>query len=166
VNDQLVDLTEVLSAQAAELRMLVMLLDEQQAALTRADSARVAAVMFRQEPILRRLLRLEQRRRALAASLAMRFGLGTARVSLSALLARVTAPPAALTSVQAELRQLLHALDVRNRRNAFLLDRAVACIDGLVRAVMGPGAEPAPVYVASGQPAQRRAGPRLVDRSA
>jgi flagellar biosynthesis/type III secretory pathway chaperone len=166
VSDLLDDLTDVLSAQAVELRTLVALLDEQQAALIRADSARVASVTFRQDPILRRLLRLDQRRQALAAALALRFGLGGARVPLSALLRHVPAPPAALTSLQAELRRLLAALDVRNQRNAFLLERAVACIDGLVRALMGPGMEPAPVYAATGHTAQRRPGPRLVDRSA
>lgn len=160
------DLTEVLSAQAAELRTLVPLLDAQQTALTQADSARVAAVLLEQEPILGRLLRLDSRRQALATALASRFGLGGGRVSLSALVAQAGAAPAGLPTVQAELQQLLQAVDVRSRRNAFLLERAVAYIEGLVRAVMGPGAEPAPVYAATGQPAVRRAGPRLVDRSA
>lgn len=166
MSDLLDDLTDVLSAQAAELRRLVPLLDEQQTALTRADSARVAAVTFRQEPVLRRLLRLDQRRRVLATALATRFGLGAEGLSLSALLARTAAAPATLTTVRTELRQLLEAVDVRNRRNAFLLERAVACIEGLVRAVLAPAPEPAPVYVATGRPARGRGGPTLVDRSA
>jgi flagellar biosynthesis/type III secretory pathway chaperone len=166
VSDPLDDLTAVLSVQAAELRALVPLLDEQQNALTRADSARVAEGMFRQAPILRRLLRLDQRRLTVVATLAARFGLEPARLSLSALLARAPAVPAALAAVQEELRRLLEAVDVRNRRNAFLLGRAVASLEALTRAVIAPGAEPAPVYVATGRPARRRAGPRLVDRSA
>jgi flagellar biosynthesis/type III secretory pathway chaperone len=166
VTGTLDDLTEVLSAQAAELRTLVPLLDAQQTALTGADTAQVAAVMLEQEPILRRLLRLDSRRQALATALASRFGLGAGRVSLSALLAHAPASPARLPAIQAELRALLQAVDLRSRRNTFLLERAVACIEGLVRTVMGPGAEPAPVYAATGQPVQRRVGPRLVDRSA
>jgi flagellar biosynthesis/type III secretory pathway chaperone len=164
--DPLDDLTEVLAAQAAELRSLVPLLDEQQTALTRADSGRVAAMVFQQEPIVRRLLRLDQQRQALATSLAAGLGLGADRVSLSALLARVPAAPAALTTLRTEIRQLLEAVDVRTRRNAFLLERAVAVIQGLVRTVMAPAAEPAPVYVASGRPARPGAGPTLLDRSA
>lgn len=167
MSDLLGDLTDVLSAQAAELRVLVPLLDAQQGALTRADSAGVAAVMFRQEPVLRRLLKLDQRRQAVAAALAQHVGVGTARLSLSALLARMSSAPAALTTVREELRRLLEAVDVRNRRNAFLIQRAVACIEGLVRAVMAPAAEPSPVYVATGRPAGHRpAPPRLLDRSA
>lgn len=166
MNGLLDDLTDVLSAQAAELRALVPLLDAQQVALARADGARVAAVMFSQEPILRRLLRLDQRRQTVVATLAARFGVEPARLSLSALLARVPAAPATLTTVREELRRLLEAVDVRNRRNAFLLERAVACIEGLVRAVMAPAPELAPVYVATGRPAGRRPAPRLVDKSA
>lgn len=167
MSDLLGDLTDVLSAQAAELRVLVPLLDEQQVALTRADSTGVAAVMFRQEPVLRRLLKLDQRRQAVAAALAQHVGIGTARLSLSALLARTSAVPAALTPVREELRRLLEAVDVRNRRNAFLVQRAIACIEGLVRAVMAPPPEPAPVYVATGRPASHRpAPPRLLDKSA
>jgi flagellar biosynthesis/type III secretory pathway chaperone len=166
VSDLLDDLTGVLSAQAAELRTLVPLLDEQQTALTRADSAQVATLMFRQEPILRRLLRLDQRRRTVAAALAARLGIDGAGLSLSALLSRAPAAPAALTTVQAELRHLLEAVDVRNRRNAFLLGRAVACLEGLVRAIVAPASETAPVYAATGRPAPRPAAPRLVDRSA
>ena len=146
------------------------LLDEQQAALTRADSAAVAEILVRQDPILRRFLRLDQRRQALATGLAQQAGLPASNVSLSALLARLPGAPAtlaALTTLRAELRQLLEAADVRNRRNAFLLQRASAMIEGLVRAVMAPAPEPAPVYVRSGQPARRApAGPRLLDRRA
>jgi len=166
VSDPLDDLTEVLSAQAAELRTLVPLLDAQETALTGADPARVTAVMQEQEPILRRLLRLDTRRRTLATTLATRAGLDPARVSLSALLARSDVSPAALPTLQRELRELLHTVDVRSRRNAFLLHRAVAYIDGLVRVMMGATGEPAPVYAATGQPAARRAEPRLLDRSA
>ena len=166
MSDPLDDLTEVLSAQAAELRTLVPLLDEQQQALTRADSAGVASVMFRQAPIMKRLLRLDQRRHTLAIALGAQVGLATSRVSLSALLARLPAAPAALSSLQVELRQLLEAIAVRTRRNAFLLERAVACVEGLVRIVTAPAAEPAPVYAATGQTATRPAGPRLLDRNA
>ena len=165
-SDPLDDLTQVLSAQAAELRRLVPLLDEQQSAITRADSAQVASVMFRQAPIMKRLLQLDQRRQALAIALAARAGLATTRVSLSALLARLPAPPSALASLQIELRQLLDGIAVRTRRNAFLLQRAVACVEGLVRVVMAPAPEPAPVYAATGQPAGRPTGPRLLDRNA
>jgi flagellar biosynthesis/type III secretory pathway chaperone len=165
-SDPLDELTEVLKAQAAELRGLLPLLDAQQAALTRADSACVAETMLSQEPALRRLLRLDQKRQALAKALAARLGAGTGPVSLSALLARLPAPPAAITAVQSELRELLGAVDVRNRRNAFLLERAVAFIDGLVRMVLAPAPEPAPVYAATGHPVRRRVGPARVDRRA
>ena len=159
-------LVEVLSAQADELRALVPLLDEQQAALTRADSAAVAAVLVRQDPILRRFHRLEDKRRALVASLAARIGVPANGIVLSALVARIPDAPAVLATLRAELRSLLEAADVRNRRNAFLLSRLMASIEGLVRAVTAPAAELAPVYVASGRPARRGGGPRLVDRSA
>jgi hypothetical protein len=122
--------------------------------------------MRAQEPILRRLLRLDARRQALAAVLGGRAGLDPAQLSLSALIARAGTPPPGLPALQRELRDLLGTVDARSRRNAFLLQRAVAYIDGLVRVVMGPGGEPAPVYVASGRPATRRGTPRLLDRSA
>jgi flagellar biosynthesis/type III secretory pathway chaperone len=160
------ELTQVLSAQAEELRRLVPLLDEQQRALTRADSAQVASLMFRQAPIMKRLLQLDQRRQALAIALAARAGLSTHRVSLSALLARLPAAPAVLATLQVELRQLVDGIAVRTRRNAFLLERAVAYIEGLVRIVMAPVTEPAPVYAATGQPAGRQTRPRVLDRNA
>ena len=164
--DPLVDLTEVLTAQADELRTLVPLLDEQHHALTRADSAQVASIMFRQAPIMKRLLKLDQRRQALAIALAAQVGMATTRVSLSALLARLPAAPASLKSLQVELRQLLEGIAVRTHRNAFLLERTLACLEGLVRIVMAPVTEPTPVYVASGQPAARQTRPRLLDRNA
>jgi hypothetical protein len=71
-----------------------------------------------------------------------------------------------LGTLRAELRALLEAADVRNRRNAFLLSRLIGTLEGLVRAVTAPAAELAPVYVASGRPARRGGGARLVDRSA
>lgn len=164
MSDPFRDLTEVLTAQAAELRGLVPLLEAQQAALTRADSAAVAASMAQQAPILRRLLRLDRRRQTVVLTLAARLGASPGRVTLSSLLARVSAPPTALTSLQTELRELLAAVDVRNRRNAFLLKRAISCIESLMRAVGGPG--PAPVYAATGQPAPAPPTARLLDRSA
>jgi hypothetical protein len=146
------------------------LLDEQQAALTRADSAAVAEILVRQDPILRRFLRLDQQRQAVAAGLATQAGLPASNVALSALLAKLPGAPAtlaALTILRAELRHLLEAADVRNRRNAFLLQRAASIIEGLVRAVMAPAPEPAPVYVATGRPAPRAGGgARLLDRRA
>ena len=166
MTDLLDDLTGVLTAEAVELRALVPLLDEQQAALTRADCGRVTAAMFGQEPILRRLLRLDQRRRVLVSALGARCGLDGARVSLSGLVERAPTVPAGLALVQADLRRLLEAVDVRNRRNAFLVARAATCIEGLVRAVMTPAVELAPAYVASGRVGRRRPPARLVDRSA
>ena len=166
MSDLFRDLTEVLTAQATELRGLVPLLEAQQAALTRADSAAVAASMAEQAPILRRLLRLDRRRQTVALTLAARLGASPGPVTLSSLLERVPAPPRTLTSLQTELRQLLAAVDVRNRRNAFLLQRAIGCIESLMRAVGGPAPEPAPVYAATGQPAAAPATARLLDRSA
>ena len=75
-------------------------------------------------------------------------------------------PPAVLVTLQVELRQLVDGIAVRTRRNAFLLERAVAYIEGLLRIVMAPSTEPAPVYAATGQPAGRQVGPRLLDRNA
>jgi flagellar biosynthesis/type III secretory pathway chaperone len=164
--DPLDELTEVLRAQAAELRGLLPLLDAQQTALTRADSARVAVAMQSQEPVLRRLVRLDHQRQAVVGALAPRLGLAAAPPSLSTLLARLPAPPVAISALQTELRELLAAIDVRNRRNAFLLERAITYIDGLVRMVLAPAPEPAPVYAATGQPVPRRVGPARVDRSA
>lgn len=131
------DLTGVLAAQADELRRLLPLLEAQQAAVTGADSGRVAALMSGQAPILRRLVRLDQRRQAAARSLAAELGV-PGRPTLSALADRLT-DEAPLRALQREVRTLLEAVDVRSRRNALLLDRAAACIEGLVRAVMGAG---------------------------
>jgi flagellar biosynthesis/type III secretory pathway chaperone len=162
-------LKDTLSAQAGELRALMPLLDEQHDALTRADSAAVADVLVRQDPILRRFLRLDQKRQALATALATQAGLPAVDVALSALLGHLPGAPAtvaALTTLRAELRQLLEAAAARNRRNALVLDRATAIIAGLVRAVMAPPPEPAPVYVATGRPARRSADSRVLDRRA
>ena len=166
MSDPLQELTDVLTAQAAALRGLLPLLDAQQAALTRADTGAVATSVIEQAPILRRIMQLDRRRQALAVALAAHLGAGPGPLSLAALLARVPSPPRAITAVQSELRDLLAAVDLRNRRNAYLLQRAIACVDGLMRAVAGPGPEPAPVYAATGQPAAPRATPRLLDRSA
>jgi flagellar biosynthesis/type III secretory pathway chaperone len=160
------DLTGVLAAEADALRELVPLLDEQEVSLTRADAGRVAAVMFRQAPVLRRLLRLDQRRQALVGAIADALDVESRGLSLAALLQRMPSAPAALWALHAELRGLLEAIDVRNRRNAFLIERAVACIEGLVREVMAPAPEPAPVYVATGRQPGRPGRARLVDRSA
>lgn len=160
------ELTGVLAAEADELRELALLLDAQEGALTSADAGRVAAVMFRQAPVLRRLLRLDQRRQALVGTIADALGVEGRNLSLTALLARVPSAPAALRSLHPELRGLLEVIDVRNRRNAFLIERAVACIEGLVREVMAPSTEPAPVYAASGRQPGRPGRAQLVDRSA
>jgi hypothetical protein len=116
--------------------------------------------------VLRTLLRLEQRRRALMQALSTELGLDPERPSLSALLTRLPSASAALTALGTEMRRLLEALAVRNRHNALLLDRAVACLEGLVRAVMSAGAPPSPVYAASGRPARRGTPSRIMDRSA
>jgi flagellar biosynthesis/type III secretory pathway chaperone len=164
VSDPFRDLTEVLAEQAAELRGLVPLLDAQQTALTRADTAAVATLVSEQAPILRRLLQLDRRRQTLAVALAAHLGVGPGPLSLSALLARIPSPPRPVTALQQELRELLAVVDRRNRRNAFLLQRAMTYVGGLLRVVAGP--EPAPVYSATGQPAAPPATPRLLDRSA
>jgi flagellar biosynthesis/type III secretory pathway chaperone len=166
MNPRVEELTTVLAAQRDGLRTLVSLLEEQEAALTRADAPGVSALMIRQDPVLRGLLRLEQRRQGLLKALAPDLGLDPERPLLSALAARVPAASAALTALGTELRRLLETLDVRNRRNAVMLERAVACIEGLVRAVMSVGHEPSPVYAASGRPARPGPPARLVDRSA
>ena len=160
------DLTDVLTAQAEALRGLVPLLDAQQAALTRADTGAVASAVMEQGPILRRLMHLDRRRQALAVAVAARVGAGPGPLSLSMLLARLPSAPRAIPAVQQELKELLAAVDHRNRRNAILLQRAMACVDGLMRTLSGAGPEPAPVYVATGQPAAPRTTPRLLDRSA
>jgi hypothetical protein len=99
-------------------------------------------------------------------ALAAELGLDAQRPSLSALLARLPEASPSLAGLGTEMRRLLQVLDSRNRHNSLLLDRAVSCLEGLVRAVMTIGAEPAPVYAASGRPARRGAPARLVDRSA
>ena len=133
--DPLDELTRVLTEQAEELRRLVPLLDEQQGALTRADSAQVASIMFRQAPIMKRLLQLDHRRQALAITLAARAGLSTHRVSLSALLARLPAPPAVLVTLQVELRQLVaegrYQPDSEAIAAAMLADQATAAALGV-----------------------------------
>jgi flagellar biosynthesis/type III secretory pathway chaperone len=166
VSDPLQDLTDVLTAQAEALRDLVPLLDAQQAALTRADTGAVASAVMEQAPILRRLMHLDRRRQTIAVAVAATVGAGPGPLSLSKLLARLPSPPRAITAVQRELKELLAAVDQRNRRNAFLLQRAMACIDGLMQTLSGPVLEPAPVYVATGQPAAPRTTARLLDRNA
>ncbi len=165
MTDVLDELTSVLAAQAAELRELVPLLGEQQAALMRADTAAVGALMTRQEPLLARLMKLEQRRRAVVTALAARLGIEPARVTVSALIALVPGAATVLEALRGEMRRLLAALDTLNRRNAFMIDRAVTCMEGLVRAVLTAGAEPAPAYVATGRHAGRPSSARLLDRS-
>jgi flagellar biosynthesis/type III secretory pathway chaperone len=160
------DLTSVLTAQAAELRALVPLLDAQQAALTRGDSTEVTRTIVKQEPILKRLSRLDQRRRSLASMLAAKLGLDASRLSLTAIMDRSAQVPASLRGLQTQLRSLLEAVDVRNRRNAFLVQRVTAFFEGLMHALTGQAAEPAPAYVASGKASRRRSSPRLVDRRA
>lgn len=131
------ELTGALAAQADELRRLLPLLEAQQAAVTGADGGRVAALMFGQAPILRRLVRLDQQRQVAASDLAAELGLPGAP-TLSAIAERL--PDAgALRALQHDVRLLLEAVDVRSRRTALLLDRAAECIEGLVRTVMGAG---------------------------
>ena len=166
MNPRIEELTTVLTAQRDALRTLVALLEEQESAITRADAPGVSGLMMQQDPVLRSLLRLEQRRRTLMQELATDLGLDARRPSLAALLARLPSASAALAALGTEMRRLLAVLDTRNRRNALLLDRAVACLEGLVRAVMSVGAEPSPVYAASGRPVRRGTPSRLVDRNA
>ena len=166
MNARVEELTSVLTAQRDALRSLVALLEEQESAVTRADAPAVTELMMRQDPVLRGLLRLEQRRRTLMQDLAIDLDLDPNRPSLTALLERLPSASASLTALGTEMRRLLTALDVRNRRNALLLDRAVACLEGLVRAIMSVGVEPAPVYAATGRPARQGVPSRLVDRNA
>lgn len=166
MSDPLQDLTDVLTAQGLGLRDLVPLLDAQQSALTRADTGAVASVVMEQAPILRRLMHLDRRRETIAVAVAATVGAGPGPLSLSRLLARLPSPPRAITALQTELKELLAAVDLRNRRNAFLLQRAMTCVDGLMRTLAGSVSEPAPAYVATGQPVAPRATARLVDRSA
>ena len=166
MNPRVAELVSVLAAQRDELRAMVSLLAEQKAAITRADAPGVESLMARQDPVLQGLLRLEQRRRTLMQALAGELGLDAHRPSLSALVARVPEASPALDALGVEMRGLLQTLDSSNRHNAVLLERAVSCLEGLVRAVMSAGADAAPVYAASGRPARLGPPSRLVDRSA
>ena len=160
------DLAEVLIAQTGELRALLPLLDEQQAALVRSDSAGVAALMSRQESLLARLMKLEHRRRTAVAALAVQLGIEPRHVTISALLALIPRAASVLTTLRDELRRLLAALDTMNRRNAFLIERAIAYADGLVRAILTASAEPMPLYVATGRTTGTTPSARLLDRRA
>jgi flagellar biosynthesis/type III secretory pathway chaperone len=166
MNPRVAELVSVLTAQRDALAAMVSLLEEQEGAITRADAPGVERLMTRQEPVLRDVLRLEQRRRALMQDLATELGLDARRPSLSALVARLPGASASLADLGTEMRRLLQVLDTRNRHNTVLLDRAVSCLEGLVRAIMSIGAAPAPVYAASGRPAHQGAPARLVDKSA
>lgn len=166
MNPRVEELTSVLTAQRDALQSLISLLAEQEAALERTDARAVSDLLLRQDPVLRGLLRLEQRRRTLMQDLASEMGLDPQRPSLSGLLARVPSASAVLGALGAEMRRLLETVDKRNRHNAVMLDRAVSCLEGVVRAVMGAGVEPSPVYAASGRTERRGAPSRIVDRSA
>ena len=166
MNPRVDELTSVLTAQRDALRNLNSLLEEQEAALNRTDARAVGDLLLRQDPVLRGLLRLEQRRRTLMQDLASELGFDRERPSLTALLERVPSASAMLTTLGAEMRRLLETLDLRNRHNAVMLDRAVSCLEGVVRAVVGASAEPSPVYAASGRTERRGEPSRIVDRSA
>ncbi len=167
MSDLVDDLAEVLSAQTTELRALLPLLDEQQAALLRADSRQVAELLGRQEALIARLLKLEKRRRAAVVALAAQLGLEPRHVTISALLALVPRAATVLGALRDELRRLVTTLDRLSRRNAFLLDRVMTYVDGLVRTLMAGAAEPLPLYVASGRTTGLPpTAARLVDRRA
>ena len=82
------------------------------------------------------------------------------------MLALIPRATSVLTSLRDELRRLITALDRMNRHNAFLLDRAITYVEGLVRALVSATAEPLPLYVATGRTAGTMPSARLLDRRA
>lgn len=161
------DLTATLAAEADELRALLPLLEAQHAALLRADAPAVLDLVRQQGTITRRLLRLDEGRRALVDRLGSELGLGGEPITLSRIVRLRSGPTRALAAVGAELKTLLGRLSSLNARNAFLVERSVGYLQQLVNQVVAALAViPAPTYAATGRAAAGTPAVRLVDRRA
>lgn len=161
------DLMAVLAAEAGECRRLLPLLEDQERALLRAD-ARTALDLFKQqEPVALRLAQLEKGRRMLVGRLAAALGVDGEGLTLAKLLARVPDPPAGLTSLRAELRDLLDRLGALTRRNGFLVERSLWYVQRLLNHLVSSLALGAPpTYAATGRAAHAVPALTFVDRRA
>jgi flagellar biosynthesis/type III secretory pathway chaperone len=161
------DLADILTAEAAELRRLLPVVEDAQQALLRADAPGLAACLERQEAPLRNLARLEIRRRALLDGAARMLGHDRDALTLSRLLAFAPRSPARLTRLREELAPLLDRLGALTRTNAFLVERSLGYVERLLGQVFAlMGTTPAPTYAATGRAAPPAPGVGLVDREA
>jgi flagellar biosynthesis/type III secretory pathway chaperone len=161
------ELIAVLSAETAELRRLLPLLEDEQAALVRGDAAAVLEMLRTQEPVIRRITGLEAERRAVLLRAAAAAGERADALTLRELMRRVPRPPAGLAALRADLRALLERLLALNARNGFLVERTIGHVQRLLGAlVSAAGAATVPTYAATGQAAAPGPLLRLVDRRA
>ena len=159
------ELLAILSAEAETYRALLPLIEEEERALRRAHVAGLAELRGRREEMLERLIELEQRRRAVLERLAAGLGVDTRTLTLSRLIELLPRPPAGLSALRDDLRELLTRLLARNGRNRFVAERTLDCLRGLfgklTAAVPGPV-----VYAGSGRTDASGPHLQLLDRRA
>lgn len=159
------ELVAVLVAETAQVRRLLPILRDEERALLAADSSRVAELAGEKEHVAHELAALDRTRRMLVDHLAHSAGIRPEVVTLSALLRLSPAPPAALTSLRRELRDLLTSVQALNRRNGFLAERSLGFVRGLLSELLSVVTPPA-TYAPTGR--SDRAAPALqfLDRRA
>ena len=159
------NLADILAEEAACVRRLLPVLEEQERVILRADTAALVDLVGRQQALVATLGELECTRRAAVGRLARHLDVQRERLTFSALRACVREMPERLAAVRDELREALAALATRNRRNGFLLDRSLGHVERLFAQLL-PMAAPVPMYAASGRATHASPALARLDRQA
>ena len=161
------ELVGVLAAEAERLRRLLPLLEEQERALQGADAQAAMDLAERQARLAGELRALEQTRRAVVARLAAEVSLPPGQLTLSTLVGRLPRAPIDLTRLRGELQELGRRVTLLTQRNAFLLERSIGYVRGLLWAIVSVASPDTATYGASGRADHPLAGALgVVDRQA
>ena len=151
MDEHLQDLIALLSQEASEYRKLLDLLNAEESAVLQGKTETVQEITKQKETLALELRVLEEARATLMARLAVLFGVPVETLTLSALVELGPDEHAeALKALQGELSDLMGKLREANRRNGFLLERALAHIRGALSLMSTLVTQP-PTYEPTGK---------------
>ena len=133
MNELLEDLITLLSQESSEYKKLLDLLAAEESAVLQGKTETVQAITKQKETLALELRVLEEARATLMGRLAALFDEPVELLTLARLAEEAPVEHApALKALQSELSELMGRLSEANRRNGFLLERALALLTTLV----------------------------------
>lgn len=151
MNELLQDLITLLSQESSEYKKLLDFLAAEESAVLQGKTETVQAITKQKETLALELRVLEEARAALMGRLAALFEEPVESLTLTRLVEEAPVEYApALKALQSELSDLMTRLSEANRRNGFLLERALAHIRGALSLLTTLVTQP-PTYEPSGR---------------